>query len=109
MGFKPHQAQPDTERQFGLCKNQIHSLDDSTVGHIIPYSKSGKTVKLSAKMANSLIEVAMPEERSIASCGRDCAVTCSRIERLAAFGTASFCPGEATAWTGILDHETRLM
>ncbi len=27
----------------GLCKNQIHSLDDSTVDHIIPYSKGGKT------------------------------------------------------------------
>jgi len=105
VGFK-HLAQPDTERQFGLCKNQIHSLDDGTVDHIIPYSKGDKTV---CENGHSLIEVAMPEERSIASYGSDCAVTCSRIERLAAFGTASFCPGEATAWTGILDHESRSM
>ena len=26
-----------------LCENQIHSLDDSTVDHIVPYSKGGKT------------------------------------------------------------------
>jgi 5-methylcytosine-specific restriction endonuclease McrA len=27
-----------------LCHNQIHSIDDSTVDHIIPHSKDGKTV-----------------------------------------------------------------
>jgi hypothetical protein len=35
-----------------LCKNQIHSLDDSTVDHIIPYSKDGKTVHENAQLAH---------------------------------------------------------
>ena len=35
-----------------LCKNQIHSLDDSTVDHIIPYSKGGKTVHENGQLAH---------------------------------------------------------
>ena len=35
-----------------LCKNQIHSIDDSTVDHIIPYSKGGKTVSDNAQLAH---------------------------------------------------------
>jgi len=35
-----------------LCKNQIHSLDDSTVDHIIPYSKQGKTTPANAQLAH---------------------------------------------------------
>ena len=52
MGFKPHLAQLDTKWQFGLCKNQIQSLDDSTVDHIIPYSKGGKTVRENGQLAH---------------------------------------------------------
>ena len=106
MGFKPHLAQPYTERQFGLCKNQIHSLDDSTVNHIIPYSEGGKTVRENGQLAHQGCDAGrklncFPRQRL----RRDV----QPIERLAAFGTASFCPGEATAWTGILEHESRLM
>lgn len=35
-----------------LCKNQIHALDDSTVDHIIPYSKGGKTVPDNGQLAH---------------------------------------------------------
>ena len=35
-----------------LCKNQIHSLDDSTVDHVIPYSKGGKTVHENGQLAH---------------------------------------------------------
>ena len=35
-----------------LCKNRIHSLDDSTVDHIIPYSKNGKTVLGNGQLAH---------------------------------------------------------
>jgi 5-methylcytosine-specific restriction endonuclease McrA len=35
-----------------LCKNQIHTLDDSTVDHIIPYSKQGKTTPGNAQLAH---------------------------------------------------------
>jgi 5-methylcytosine-specific restriction endonuclease McrA len=35
-----------------LCKNEIHSLDDSTVDHIIPYSKGGKTTPDNGQLAH---------------------------------------------------------
>jgi 5-methylcytosine-specific restriction endonuclease McrA len=35
-----------------LCNNEIHSLDDSTVDHIIPYSKGGKTKPDNAQLAH---------------------------------------------------------
>ena len=35
-----------------LCKNQIHSFDDSTVDHIHPYSKGGKTILTNAQLAH---------------------------------------------------------
>lgn len=35
-----------------LCKNEIHVLDDSTVDHIIPYSKGGKTVPENGQLAH---------------------------------------------------------
>jgi 5-methylcytosine-specific restriction endonuclease McrA len=35
-----------------LCKNQIHSLDDTTVDHIIPYSKGGKTTPENGQLAH---------------------------------------------------------
>ncbi len=35
-----------------ICGNQIHALDDSTVDHIHPYSKGGKTVTENAQLAH---------------------------------------------------------
>ena len=35
-----------------LCKNEIHSLDDTTVDHIIPYSKGGKTTPDNGQLAH---------------------------------------------------------
>ena len=35
-----------------LCKNEIHSFEDSAVDHIMPYSKKGKTVAGNAQLAH---------------------------------------------------------
>lgn len=35
-----------------ICGNQIHSFDDSTVDHIHPYSRGGKTVPENAQLAH---------------------------------------------------------
>ena len=35
-----------------ICKNEIHSLEDSTVDHIIPYSKGGKTTPDNGQLAH---------------------------------------------------------
>jgi len=35
-----------------LCNNQIHSFDDCTVDHVVPYSKGGKTVPENAQLAH---------------------------------------------------------
>lgn len=35
-----------------ICQNEIHSLEDSTVDHIIPYSRNGKTVPENAQLAH---------------------------------------------------------
>jgi hypothetical protein len=42
----------DKSAMCQLCKNQIHLLDDSTVDHIIPYSKGGKTVQENGQLAH---------------------------------------------------------
>ena len=35
-----------------LCKNEIHSFEDSTVDHIVPYSKGGKTIAGNGQLAH---------------------------------------------------------
>jgi hypothetical protein len=35
-----------------ICKNSIHSIEDSTVDHITPYSKGGKTVRENAQLSH---------------------------------------------------------
>ena len=42
----------DASPVCAICKNQIHSFDDSTVDHIQPYSKGGKTVLTNAQLAH---------------------------------------------------------
>lgn len=52
-----------------LCNNEIHSLDDSTVDHIIPYSKGGKTkadnAQLSHRSCNARKNAQMPSNLAI--------------------------------------------
>jgi hypothetical protein len=47
-----------------LCKNAIHSFEDSTVDHIVPYSKGGKTVpengQLTHRSCNASKNAQMP-------------------------------------------------
>ena len=35
-----------------LCNNQIHSFEDTTVDHIVPYSEGGKTVRENGQLAH---------------------------------------------------------
>ncbi len=53
------------------CKNEIHSLDDSTVDHIIPYSKGGKPVPGNGQLAhrgcNARKNAQLPEIAATAS------------------------------------------
>jgi 5-methylcytosine-specific restriction endonuclease McrA len=42
----------DKSPTCSLCNNQIHLFEDSTVDHIIPYSKGGKTVHQNAQLAH---------------------------------------------------------
>ena len=42
----------DASHTCQLCKNEIHSIEDSTVDHIIPYSKGGKTTTDNGQLAH---------------------------------------------------------
>ena len=42
----------DASPMCAICKNQIHSFDDSTVDHIHPYSKGGKTILTNGQLAH---------------------------------------------------------
>jgi hypothetical protein len=42
----------DTSPICAICKNQIHSFEDSTVDHIQPYNKGGKTVLGNAQLVH---------------------------------------------------------
>jgi Protein of unknown function DUF262/HNH endonuclease len=42
----------ETSNACRLCKNEIHVFDDSTVDHILPYSKGGKTVPENGQLAH---------------------------------------------------------
>lgn len=51
-----------------LCKNEIHLFEDSTVDHIMPYSKGGKTVpdngQLAHRFCNARKNAQMPETQT---------------------------------------------
>ena len=53
-----------------ICKNQIHSLDDATVDHIIPYSRNGKTIlsngQLSHRYCNAIKKAKLPADLTAA-------------------------------------------
>ena len=42
----------DKSAVCALCSNEIHSFEDSTVDHILPYSKGGKTVHENGQLAH---------------------------------------------------------
>jgi 5-methylcytosine-specific restriction endonuclease McrA len=42
----------DSSHTCQLCRNEIHSLEDSTVDHIIPYSRGGKTTAENGQLAH---------------------------------------------------------
>ena len=58
------------ESMCEICKNQIHSFDDCTVDHIMPYSKGGRTVPENAQLthrscnARKLASLPIEEEES---------------------------------------------
>lgn len=52
FGFEFRKQLYDKSPVCRLCKNEIHSLDDSTVDHVIPYSKGGKTTSGNAQLAH---------------------------------------------------------
>ena len=57
--FEPRFFSYDIRRQLydanhtcAICKNEIHSFEDSTVDHIQPHSRGGKTVLANAQLAH---------------------------------------------------------
>ena len=42
----------DKSHTCQLCKNEIHLFEDSTVDHVLPYSKNGKTVPENGQLAH---------------------------------------------------------
>lgn len=65
FSFEIRKKMYDDSRVCAICKNQIHSLEDSTIDHIIPYSKNGKTVpgngQLSHRSCNAIKNATLPE------------------------------------------------
>jgi len=52
FGYEFRRQLYDASPVCRLCSNQIHTFDDSTVDHIHPYSKGGKTVPENAQLAH---------------------------------------------------------
>ena len=56
----------DRSPQCKICTNQIHSFEDSTVDHIFPYSKGGKTIpengQLAHRTCNARKNMSLPAE-----------------------------------------------
>jgi hypothetical protein len=70
FSFQIRKNMYDDDPVCAICKNQIHSLEDSTVDHIIPYSKNGKTVldngQLSHRSCNAIKNATLPAELATA-------------------------------------------
>jgi hypothetical protein len=67
--FEFRKALFDTNPKCVLCSNQILSFEDSTVDHILPYSKGGRTVRengqLSHRWCNARKNAAMPPDHLV--------------------------------------------
>ncbi len=66
FSFQIRKQMYDESPICAICKNRIHSLEDSTVDHIIPYSKNGKTVRengqLSHRSCNAMKNATVPAD-----------------------------------------------
>ena len=66
FSFQIRKKMYDDSPICAICKNQIHSLEDATVDHIIPYSKNGKTAvnngQLSHRSCNASKNATLPED-----------------------------------------------
>ena len=64
----------DAKPVCAICENSIHSLEDSTVDHITPYSKGGKTVRENAQIShrscNSIKNATVPVDLLPKSTGK---------------------------------------
>jgi hypothetical protein len=52
FGYEFRKTLFDENPVCALCKNQIHSLEDSTVDHIIPYIRNGRTIAANGQLAH---------------------------------------------------------
>jgi hypothetical protein len=53
--FFPYELRRDLYEESSICRichNPIHSFEDATVDHIIPYSRGGKTIPTNAQLAH---------------------------------------------------------
>jgi 5-methylcytosine-specific restriction endonuclease McrA len=61
----------DKSQECKICGSQIHLFDDSTVDHIHPYSKGGKTVRENGQLAhrscNARKNMSLPENATVSS------------------------------------------
>ena len=59
----------DESKECRICHNEIHSFDDSTVDHIHPYVKDGKTVpgngQLAHRSCNARKSMSLPPDATV--------------------------------------------
>lgn len=52
FSFEYRKSLYDANPVCAICKNRIHTFEDSTVDHIIPYSRGGKTVEENGQLSH---------------------------------------------------------
>jgi 5-methylcytosine-specific restriction endonuclease McrA len=74
FGYEFRKKLYDGSPVCALCQNRIHSLEDSTVDHILPYSKGGKTVpengQLSHRLCNAIKNATVPADLTAEASGK---------------------------------------
>ncbi len=70
FSFQIRKKMYDDNPICAICNNQIHSLEDATVDHIIPYSRNGKTIlsngQLSHRSCNAIKNAKLPADLTAA-------------------------------------------
>lgn len=63
----------DANPVCAICKNRMHLLEDSTVDHILPYSRGGKTIRengqLSHRSCNAIKNATIPPDAAAQNAG----------------------------------------